>query len=238
MSTRLSLTMVLAAALTARAAAAQLPGLPLFQGAFAGPGLGVGVNVGRGDGRTMTAAAVGYGSSSGRVGLVAGLGAFNATAPGYRGSHLGYGARFALTVVRLAGEKLAVTPFVGFGSTRATLASGALAGLPAATPADTGTVIRNDALPIGVAAGWRFRLGAANALAVSVAPTYVINRRSGGSLDATNNTLRVAGVVELAVARRFGLTFSSELGKRAEAADPGPRGTRVGLGASFAFARR
>ena len=154
---------------------------------------------------------------------------FNATAPGYRGSHLAYGARFALTVVRLAGEKLAVTPFVGFGSTRATLSSGALAGLPAATPADTGIVIRNDALPIGVAAGWRFRLGAANALAVSLAPTYIINRRSGGSLDATNNTLRVAGVVELALAGRFGLTFSSELGKRAEAADPGPRGTRVGL---------
>jgi len=238
MSTRLCFSIVIAVGLAARSASAQLPGLPVFQGAFAGPGLGAGVNVGRGDGRTMTAAAVGYGSNSGRVGLVAGLGVFNATEPGYRGSHLGYGARFALTVVRFASEKLAVTPFVGFGSTRATLENGTLAGLPAATPEDTGTVIRNDVLPIGVAAGWRVRLGAANALAVSVAPTYLINRRTGGSLDATKNALRVAGVVELALAGRFGLTFSSEFGKSAEATDPGPRGTRVGLGASFAFARR
>src|SRR5690348_15349972 len=86
-----ALCAALAAALAAGPAAAQLPGLPLFQGAFAGPGLAAGVNVGRGDGRTMTAAAVGWGSGSGRVGLAAGAGLFNSTAPGYRGSHLGYG---------------------------------------------------------------------------------------------------------------------------------------------------
>src|SRR5438105_2967061 len=95
-----------ASLLCVRAAHGQLPGLPVFQGAFAGPGLAAGVNVGRGDARTLIAGAVGYGSRSGRVGLAAGLGGFGANASGYRSSRLSYGGRFAITAIRFAHERL------------------------------------------------------------------------------------------------------------------------------------
>ena len=119
----------------------QLPGLPVFQGAFPAPGLAVGADVGRDAGRTMLAGAVGYGPRSGRFGLVAGAGVFSASAPGFGGSRLAYGARFALRAVQFANARLAITPFAGFGSTRARLTSGTVAGLPA-TPPDIGKVDR------------------------------------------------------------------------------------------------
>jgi len=228
---------LLVAALGARPLRAQLPGLPLFQGAFPSPGLAAGVDVGRAESRTMTAAAVGYGPRSERFGLVAGLGLFNNTAPGYGGSHIGYGARFALTAFRFAGQRLAVTPFAGYGSSRGTLESGTLAGL-SATPEDTGAVLRTDEFPFGVAVGFRTRLGATRALALSLAPAYTLDRRSGGTLDASHGGLRVSAVAEVAVMPQIGVTLATEFGQSATGEDPGPRGSRIGLGLSYAFAKR
>lgn len=223
--------------LLARPAAGQLPGLPILQGAFAGPGLAAGVDAGRADERTMTAVAVGYGTRSGRVGLVAGVGFFGDAAAGFRGSRVGYGGRVGVTAVRLMNERLAVTPFAGFGSWRGTLASGALSGLPVIA-GDTGTTLQFDEIPIGVSAGWRLRLGATNAVAVSVAPAYTVARRAGGSLDANKGYFRVATVADVAVAGRFGVTLAGEFGQTAQGSDPGPQGSRIGLGVSYAFLRR
>jgi hypothetical protein len=130
-----------------------------------------------------------------------------------------------------------VTPFVGFGSTRATLASAATVG-PPATAADTGKTITTDEIPLGVSAGWRTSLGATRALALSVAPAYTIYRRSGGALDGSRGALRVATVGEIAVTSRIGVTLGAEFGQSAGAAEPGPTGTRVGLGASFVLRGR
>jgi hypothetical protein len=185
----------------------------------------------------MFAAAVGYGPRSERFALTAGAGVFNATAAGFRGSHLGYGARFALTALRFAQQRIAVTPFIGYGSSRATLASGAAAGLPA-TPQDTGAVMRTDEMPIGVAVGWRVRFAGGRALALSAAPMYALERRSGGSLDNSRWNVRLATVAELAASPRVGVTLGGEFGQASPADEPGPHGSRIGLGVSFAFARR
>ncbi|AHG90172.1 hypothetical protein J421_2635 [Gemmatirosa kalamazoonensis] len=215
----------------------QLPGLPVFQGAFPAPGLAVGADVGRDAGRTMLAGAVGYGPRSGRFGLVAGAGVFTASAPGFGGSRFAYGARFALRAVQFANQRLAITPFAGFGSTRARLTSGTVAGLPA-TPPDIGKVMQMDRIPLGIAAGGRFRIGDARALALSLAPAYTLDRRTGGSLDATKWNLRVAAVADLALTSRLGVSLASEFGQSTSLPEPGPTGSQIGLGVSFAFARR
>jgi hypothetical protein len=141
-----------------------------------------------------------------------------------------------VTAVRFAGARLAVTPFVGFGSARGTLASAQLAG-PPATASDTGSVIQNDEIPIGAAVGWRARLGEARALALSLSPAYVLYRRSGGTIGANRQAFRVATVAELALAPRIGVTVSGEFGQSAASGEPGPTGSRVGIGLSFAIAR-
>lgn len=226
-----------ATALAAAPGGAQLPGLPVFQGAFPTSGLAAGMNVGRSSGRTMVAGAVGYGPRSGRFALTAGIGAFANALEGYRGSRLAFGGRAAFTALRLADGRIAVTPFAGFGSSRATVVTPALTGLPVA-PADTGTAIQFVELPLGAAVGWRFALGTQRAVALSLAPMYALYRRSGAGTDDRSGAMRLAAVADVAVTPRIGVTLAGEFGQAASGTEPGPRAARIGLGASFAFAQR
>lgn len=221
---------------TARTSGAQLPGLPVLQGAFPAPGFAGAVNVGRDDGRTLGAAALGYGQGSGRLGAVAGLGVRSAAEPGYSGSRLAYGTRVAFTALRLLDQRVAVTPFAGFGSARGTVADAAVA-RGSITTADVGKTISRDEIPLGIAAGWRFAVGETRALALTVAPMYALSRQTGGTANASEWYARVALVAEGVLSRRLGVTLGAELGQNADDASPGPRGGRIGAGVSLRFGR-
>jgi hypothetical protein len=228
----------LACAAPIATAAAQLPGLPVLQGAFPAPGLAAGVDLGQGSGRQVIAGALGYAPGSGRFGVTAGIGAFAEDEPGYRKGRVAYGARVALTAVRFADDRVALTPFAGFGSRRPTLANASLAGAPAGAVVDTGSAVQLDEVPLGVAAGWRFGLGASRAMALSLAPAYVLYRRAGAGFDDTRWGMRVAAVAEASLAPRLGVALGAEFGQAATGSEPGPRGVRAGLGVSVSLARR
>jgi hypothetical protein len=219
------------------AAGAQAPGLPVLQGAFLGPGLAAAINVGRSSGRTGTLAAVGFGTRRGRAHLDLGAGIEGGSTPGYDGNSLTYGARIAVRALQLLDERVAVTPFLGFGSTRAKVANVATAG-PPVTARDTGRTLQIDQIPAGVAIGGRLAIGGERAVALSVTPFYTRYRQSGLSTEATRGRVRVAGVIDAAVTARIGLTLGIEAGQKADGGLPGPRGTQVGGGVSFAFGNR
>ena len=220
----------------ATSAGAQAPGLPVLQGAFLGPGLAAAINVGRASGRTGTLAAVGFGTRRGRAHLDLGAGIEGGSTPGYDGSALTYGARIAVRALQLFDERVAVTPFLGFGSTRAKVSNVAAAG-PPVTARDTGRTLQTDQIPAGVAVGGRLAIGE-RAVALSVAPFYTRYRQSGLTTEATRGRVRIAGVFDAAVTERIGLTFGIEAGQTSGGGQPGPTGTQVGGGLSFAFGRR
>jgi len=184
----------------------------------------------------MLAGAVGYGPRRGRFGLAAGVGTFGDAAAGYRGSRLGYGARFALTALRLADQRIAITPFAGFGSSRATLANAGRAGLPDSAAA-AGKVIQQDEIPLGVAVGWRIAVGEGRAIALTAAPSYVIARRTGTTVDQSAANFRTAIVAELALSTRIGVVLATELGQTSSGAEPGARGSVSGAGLSYRLRR-
>lgn len=218
-------------------AGAQAPGLPLLQGAFPAPGLAAGINVGHGDGRTAALLAVGIGPRNGRLHLDLGGGVLTGDRPGFKSTPATYGGRIAVRVATFASERIAVTPFFGFGSTRSRISNSATAGLPVVV-GDSGRTLETDVIPVGASIGGRFAVGASSAVAVSVAPYYAWYRQTGIATEETRGRVRAAGVVELALGDRFGIVAGVEAGQTSADGRPGPGGTTFAGGVSYALRRR
>ncbi|MDQ3951031.1 MAG: hypothetical protein M3282_11910, partial [Gemmatimonadota bacterium] len=121
---------------------AQLPGLPVLQNAFVGPGFAAALNAGGGGGGTAYAAALGWAPGSARFQISIGVGTYRS------GGETGgaFGARAAVPVFSLMDGNLGIAAFGGVGGAQGPRVQGARVGLGQA--------------PIGAAVGYRRALGA------------------------------------------------------------------------------
>jgi hypothetical protein len=217
------------ASLVALPAGAQMAGVPVLQGAFPRHGLAVAANYGGADDGTGLGGAVAWGLAGERLAVTGGGGVFSAD--GYRSGALTYGLRAAFRVMTLAGGRLAVTPFAGFGRVelrRERVAAG---------QSDKAGEAR---APAGVSVGFRRAMGARGALAFFAAPMYAFSRPDDA--DASNGGyFRLAAGAEYGIATGFGalgVTAGFEVGQSASGDRFGPRGGAFGLGVGLARGSR
>jgi hypothetical protein len=190
---RMLLSTVVAFAAIARADA-QMPLLPVVQGAFGSPGVVAGLNVGGDGDQGDVGAALAWTPASGRLQATAGAGVLVGTGH----AAFAYGTRVAVPIViGGAGGRLGAAPFVGIG----------------------GSSMLNDTsvlnVPVGVALGWRTTIGESRSVEVSVSPFYVLEHTSADTTPSRNTgEFRAALGVSLALASRVGLTLGGEIGTR------------------------
>jgi len=215
-------TAALAAVCAAPRASAQLPGLPVLQNAFVGPGFAAAVNGGGGGGASAYAAALGWAPRSARFQISVGAGAFRS------GGETGgaFGARVAVPVFSFMNGNLGIAAFAGVGGARGpTDPPRGRAGLGQA--------------PLGAAVGYRRALGATRGFSVYAAPFVGFFRSDfgdAGSESATLIRLSVGG--DFAITRAIGVTAGLEAGATRDDDGSGPSGALWGVGISYAFGRR
>ena len=207
-------TVALLAPLAPRIAAAQLPGAPVLQNAFANPGLTVAGNYAGGDGTTLLAAAVAYAPGAGRFQVSGGLGRL--TFDEGDASATPWGARLAIPLLSFAGGRGGLAPFAGIG----------------AATVDTVKLLQ---VPFGVGAGWRMGLGATRAISVYGTGTLLWARHTVAGSSESAFRARFAAAADVTVIRNLGLTLGYEGGANAKADRPGPTGGIFGVGLSWAF---
>lgn len=217
------------ALISAPSLVAQAPGLPVLQGAFPGRGFAVAANVGRASGQPAVLGAAGFGARSGSLHFDLGAGVLTGGRDGYRSGQFMYGGRLAVRAVQFFDERVAVTPFAGYGSTRAKLTR--------AARADSGTTVQFEETPVGAAVGGRIAVGG-RAVALSVAPFYAWYRQSGAVATDTRGRLRATVSAEVALTPRIGVGLGIETGQTSDSVRPGPQGSLIALSASFAVGRR
>jgi len=216
-ATRIASILLSLAAATAplgAAASAQVPGLPVLQNAFGNPGLSAALNFGSGGGASTYVGAASYGA--GRLILSGGVGAF---VPDSGSTAASYGARAALPLRSFMGGSLGVAAFAGVGG---------------ATLHDISTT----QVPLGVAVGWRHRLGDTRGVSVYAAPIAGYHRASGDGESESEWRFQYAVGADLALTRRLGLTIGV-----GQASLPGhfqldDTDTIFGAGVAWAFGAR
>jgi hypothetical protein len=202
------------------AAGGQLPGLPVLQNAFVGPGFAAALNAGGGGGSTAYAAALGWAPRSARFQVSVGAGAH--VAGGETGG--AFGARAAMPVLSLMNGNLGVAAFGGIGGARGRRVQGARVGLGQA--------------PIGASVGYRRAIGATRGFSIYAAPFFAYFRNDFGSSTASASLFRISVGGDLALTRAIGVTAGLEAGGKGRANGPGPEGVIWGAGVSYAFGRR
>jgi hypothetical protein len=216
-----ALATVLFATAGAPALAAQLPGLPVLQNAFAGPGLAAAVNAGGGSGGTAYAAAVGWAPGSARFQVSVGAGVLVSE------SETGgaFGIRAAVPVFQMMNGALGIAAFGGIGGAQGPRVAGGRVGLGQG--------------PLGASVGYRRALGATRGFSVYAAPALVFYRNDLGDDTRSAALFRVSVGGDFAVTRAIGVTAGVEAGAQRSGDDrAGPSGTIWGVGVSYAFGRR
>ena len=205
----------------APALAAQLPGLPVLQNAFAGPGLAAAVNAGGGSGATAYAAALGWAPRSARFQISVGAGVL--VSDGETGG--AFGIRAAVPVFQMMNGALGVAAFGGIGGAQGPRVAGGRVGLGQG--------------PLGASVGYRRALGATRGFSVYAAPAFVFYRNDLGDDTKSAGLFRASVGGDFAVTRALGVTAGVELGAQRSGDDgAGPSGTIWGVGVSYAFGRR
>ena len=210
------MAMTLAMVAYATQAAAQMPGAPILQNAWAAPGAVVALNLGGGSDGQVYGAAGSWATATARLQLSGGIGIRSGDGSG-SGTNTAYGLRLA---VPLGGRSAAF----GFG---------AFAGVGAgAAPADS--LASATTFPIGVAIGWRHSLGATAGFSVYATPSYTF--LTGGS--SQTGLMRASVGVDVGLTRAIGITVGTEFGQGRPGTEGGPSGTLFGLGLSYALGHR
>jgi|SRR5689334_1499291 len=207
------------AALTlAASSAAQIPGTPTLQNAWAAPGGVFAFNLGGGPPGQTYAAALSYAPSSAKVLFAGGYGWRNGSGTTQSGV---YGLRLAFPfTLGLATGNFGFAAFAGVG------------GGPEETVRDT--LSSTTQVPIGLSIGWRRFFGGSQGLSIYASPNYVFY--SGGT--ANTNLMRVGIGSDIAISPALGVTLGVDLGGTRPAALGGPSGVLYGVGVSYAFKRR
>lgn len=210
----------LAALFCATRAAAQMPGAPILQNAWASPGIVSALNFIGGSNGSIYGAAVSWAAASARLQLSGGIGIRSRTGSG-SGTNSVYGVRVA----------------VPFGGQSAAFGFGAFAGVGAgasvrASPADS--LASTTTFPIGVALGWRRALGATRGISVYATPSYIFFTRD----SSRTGLVRASLAVDVGLTKAIGITAGTEFGQNRPRTAGGPSGTLYGLGLSYALGRR
>jgi len=207
-------------------ARAQIPGLPVLQNAFVNRGLTLAAEGGGGQEGWSAAGAVSLGTSSGRIALSGGLGAFT---PDRGSARLAWGIRASGTVFSLANGQFGLGVFVGYG--------GAGGGTidPGPTPGDTTMSDAPTRLPLGASLGFQHMFGSMG-MSLYASPAYVWYNE-GGSGSNSNGVFRIPVGLDIGFSRSFGLTLGAEFGADAVAGSLGPRGATYAAGLSYVLKR-
>lgn len=197
-------------------AAAQMPGVPVLQNAWAAPGIVVAANYAGGSRNSVFVAAAAWAPASGRFQLSGGGGL--QTRQGF-GSRAVYGVRAALPLMQLMAGRLGIAGFAGIGG-------------GAAKTGDTTS--SNSVVPAGLGIGYRQAIGTAGrGFSVYVDPSYQHHRGTAGS----KGYIRAAVGLDAGITARIGLTLGAEMGAKAAVGEVGPTGSRYGIGVSMKLGR-
>lgn len=200
-------------ALALPVAGAQLPGLPVFQNAFANSGFTIAGNYGRSDDLTAYAAAGAWAPASARFQVSAGIGSLDAD---IGESDMAYGGRVSAGVAQFGGGSFGLAVFGGAG---------------AASDAEL--------LNLVAGAGLGYRRGLGNAgISVFVTPYYLNARQDVAGETFDTSLIRFGAGVDVSFYKRFGITVGLDAGGEADPGEPGPVGSTFGLAVSYAFGVR
>jgi hypothetical protein len=199
--------------------AAQLPGAPVLQNAWASPGIVIALDIGGGSGTasgSTYAGAAAWSPANGGFQLSAGAGANRATGSASRGV---YGVRAAMPVLQMMSGNLGVAAFVGVGG---------------GSSSATDSLRASSVIPAGLAIGYRRSVGSAGGgFSIYADPHY--QYQSGARTK--KGYVRIGAGVDAGITSRFGVTVGFESGATAAAGSVGPRGTLFGVGASMKIGR-
>jgi hypothetical protein len=215
---RLSCAAIISAVLLAAAAdlAAQMPGVPVLQNAFANAGLTIAVNYGRSDDLQAYAGALAWAPSSARFQVTAGFGSID---PKVGDRSNAWGARASLPITQtMRGGKVGVGAFAGVGG----------------ASQDDVSLLH---VPAGATISFRTRLGERRGISFYAAPFYSWTRASIGDESDNKGLVRASFGVDVAVVPALGITVGYELGQKADTDEPGATGGMFGVGVSFALRR-
>ena len=212
------LALVLSASVTA-SAAAQLPGAPVLQNAWAAPGIVAALDFAGGSKGANGGSA---GSYAAAAGWAPGNAHFQLSAGGGIQSGSGtsrgvFAGRAAFTVMQLMGGKLGLAAFAGVG------------GGPVKS---TDTLTAKTVVPASLAVGYRLGIGTSGkGFSVYADPHY----QHQAGVRTSSGTFRVGVGVDAGITSRFGATLGLEAGSSAKVGTTGPRATTFGLGVSYKF---
>jgi hypothetical protein len=177
--------------ITAHAASAQMPTIPVLQNGFSSTGMTLAIDYGSASGANAYAFAAGWGPASGRFQLSGALGGIR---PDTGGSWKAYGGRVTVPLYTGMADHFGVTAFAGFGGARR----------------DTTSLVR---VPVGIGAGYRVAFGATRGVAAYASPFFVWSRLSErGKPAQADNRMRGSVAVDLVLTRNFGVTAGYEFG--------------------------
>jgi hypothetical protein len=211
---KINLVVAAVAMLAASTVAAQMPGAPILQNAWASPGLVGAVNFAGGDG-SVYAGAIAWATPTARFQFSGGIGVRSQSGIG---SNSVYGVRAAMP----------------FGSATGAIGFGAFAGVGGGKTPNADSTASNTQVPVGVAVGWRHALGASHGVSVYATPAYVF--LTGGT--KSGGVVRSGVGVDLGITRSIGATVGAEFGGTRAKGQGGPTGTLYGVGVSYAFGKR
>ncbi len=225
-----------------RVAAAQMPGAPVLQSAWAIPGHAAS-GTGSGGGASYTFALTdAWGSDSGRVAITASAGWQTGATISHSGlggsasvpSRLVYGARIALPLVKIGGAagQFGLAAFAGVGGGQAAQGPPVIPSPGGGATSDS--VSMTAEVPIGFAMGWRHVAADGESLALYASPSLVYV--AGGR--RSNELLRAAFGADVGLTPMLGVTAGVEVGGKRDEQLGGPSGVLFILGCSLSLGRR
>jgi hypothetical protein len=214
-------TFALCLTVLATSAAAQLPGVPVLQNAWATPGVMIAANGGGTSSRSTVAAAASWAPTA-RFQLSAGAGYQTGRSVG---SSIAYGARVAIPFVPST-SPIGFALFAGVGGTASHRNQ-------AIVPAFD-SVTNSAEIPVGAALGWCQRGGSGRGFSLFAAPALVFY--TGGS--APDNLFRLALGADVGLTDSWGISAGLDVGQSRPRAVGGPGGPQFGVGVSRAMAIR
>jgi hypothetical protein len=197
----------------ARPAGAQMVGMPVLQNAFLNPGVTLGVNFAASSDALVYGGALAWVPRSSKVQLSGGFGVLD---PDAGSGHPTWGARAMFPIPAIGSRTFGVAVFGGVG------------GMSTGGATET-------RIPLGASFGYRATLGEHRAISGFVAPFANISRLKPDSGSVTETQFRISFGVDVAIARKLGLTVGYEWGTRAPEGKPGPTGGLFGVGLSYAL---
>lgn len=199
-------------------AAAQLPGAPVLQNAWASPGVVAAVDAsgGGGSGGSVYALAGSWAPGAARFQLSAGVGMQTSSGSS---SRFEWGGRAAFPIASLGSGALGIGAFAGVG------------GGPSSTTDSTRLTTE---IPLGAAVGYRHAFGTGHGASIYATPMYVWASGASGS----TGVVRVGFGLDVSLSSSFGITAGLETGQSPSPGKAGPTGTLYGVGLSYAFGAR